>query len=424
MIELKRDELTFSFPEMDCQVREMVDVEIGRRMPTWLAEDRAAALQRLCETNWAYREASAEWRQGALAKLTRATEEDFRRAAWTVVRPRMSRCRLRIAFMRTLRIPDDGTEYPLPPGFDQFPLRHVDDFALSVPDVWRKRGGVMMPMYQSEALWLNFGADYPFAVKIATGRVNAISGDVWRSGLGDDPQDYVVVPEQPWLDGYCVERGVIRQFVAMPLGDGYGVEEQISGRAEFGGLQIQAYPLKAKRYFEEQLRDAVPESLDGLLKEIVGDGPASERLLFSRAAPVCCLSEAAMSLAAGGRMRQEVYEDERGADAWEIETTSRCFVHLCDSLVWRQITGLQPPHPPFTAKEYNKHGLPWFDWYDDRRTSLAGGRGLRSIKSVLQLGREKKAKPLPENESVQPNLVIQYGEKRRPEQVREWVEEA
>jgi hypothetical protein len=31
----------------------------------------------------------------------------------------------------------------------------------------------------------------------------------------------VVLPEQPWLDGYCVEKGYIRQFVAMPLGEGY-----------------------------------------------------------------------------------------------------------------------------------------------------------------------------------------------------------
>ncbi len=37
--------------------------------------------------------------------------------------------RLNISFMRTLRVPDDGNTYPLPPGFDTFPMRHVDDFA-------------------------------------------------------------------------------------------------------------------------------------------------------------------------------------------------------------------------------------------------------------------------------------------------------
>jgi len=49
-------------------------------------------------------------------------------------------------------------------------------------------------------------------------------------------------------DGYCVEKGTIRQFVAMPLGRGYTAEEQVTGQAEHGGLQIVAYPMKAEAY--------------------------------------------------------------------------------------------------------------------------------------------------------------------------------
>ena len=41
--------------------------------------------------------------------------------------------RLEIDFQRTLRIPDDGDTYPLPPGLGRFPLRHVDDHAANVP---------------------------------------------------------------------------------------------------------------------------------------------------------------------------------------------------------------------------------------------------------------------------------------------------
>ena len=33
---------------------------------------------------------------------------------------------LTIHFQRTLRIPDDDTTYPLPPGLGRFPLRHVE----------------------------------------------------------------------------------------------------------------------------------------------------------------------------------------------------------------------------------------------------------------------------------------------------------
>src|SRR5687768_7757613 len=85
--------------------------------------------------------------------------------------------RLRVEFQRTLRIPDDERDHALPPGLGRFPLRHVDDFAARVPVQWHERGGVMLPMYQSEALWINFTASvdaerdagYPFAVKIASG---------------------------------------------------------------------------------------------------------------------------------------------------------------------------------------------------------------------------------------------------------------
>jgi len=118
-----------------------------------------------------------------------------------------------------LRIPDDNREYPLPPGLGDFPLAHVDDYADRLPASWRTHGGVFLPMYQAEALWINFNGfdDYPFAVKIAAGKIDAVTGEPWSPKLSDDPQNYVVVPEQPWLDGFCVRKGAIRQFVAMPL---------------------------------------------------------------------------------------------------------------------------------------------------------------------------------------------------------------
>jgi len=85
------------------------------------------------------------------------------------------KARLKVTFNRTLRIPDDGQSWPLPPGLGEFPLRHVDDYKEQVPASWLEHGGVMMPMYQAEATWLSFDSayledhdsDWPFAVKIA-----------------------------------------------------------------------------------------------------------------------------------------------------------------------------------------------------------------------------------------------------------------
>jgi hypothetical protein len=128
---------------------------------------------------------------------------------------------LRIDFHRTLRIPDDGKDYPLPPGLGRFPMKHVDDYCEKIPEVWLERGGVMLPMYQSEALWLNFDSsqipyhwtEYPFAIKVAAGKINAVTGDSWSDGLLRNPQDYMVSPEQPYppvcghASGVRIQRG-------------------------------------------------------------------------------------------------------------------------------------------------------------------------------------------------------------------------
>ncbi len=79
-----------------------------------------------------------------------------------------------------------------------------------------------------------------------------------------------------------------------------------------------------------------------------------------------------MGLTPGGRMRQEIYEDPFDLDDWDMENKSRCFVHIANSLIWRAITGEVPPTVPFTAKEYTKYGLPWFDYYSDNSTAIKG----------------------------------------------------
>jgi len=303
--------------------------------------------------------------------------------------------RLRINFQHTLRIPDDDSDYPLPPGLGCFPLKHVDDFRENLPADWIRHGGVMLPMYQSEAMWLDFetsyisehDAEFPFAIKIATGKIDAVTGKQWANHLRRGPQDYLVVPGQPWLDGYCVDKGIIRQFVAMPLGPGYTAEEQLTGHAEHGGLQIAVYPMK-RTSFEKYFP----------ITDVFAKYSCSENNA------VC---PGSMGLAPGGKMRQEIYEDQYRLNDWDQEHYSRCFVHIANSIVWRAITDENPPTVPPTAKEYTAHGLPWYEYYSENDTALPGGENLTGIKSVGQLATEKGDNPLPENESVNPHQVIQ-----------------
>ena len=291
-----------------------------------------------------------------------------------------------IQFQRTLRIPDDNREYPLPPGLDSFPLQHVDDFADRVPDTWKQHGGVFLPMYQAEAMWINFNGHYPMAIKVAAGKIDAMTGEQWSNQLGTNPQNYLVVPDQPWLDGFSVGQGLIRQFVAMPLGAGFTAEEQLSGEAQHGGLQIVAYPIKASVYEE-------------LLKE------EEELAVHASMAPVMS-APAEMGLAPGGLMRQEIYEDNFDFDNWELKVRSRCFVHVLNSVQYFEVSGEEPPTEPPTAWEYTEAGLPWFEYYGEDRKALAGAASLAGLDSVAAMQVKQGKGVLKDNEPVQPDKIV------------------
>lgn len=418
MIELNHDRLTFSFPSLADELRRLIYDRAKAVLPRILAEDRERALEEYLDSRPGL---DQDAKRRAREELSKVSDESLRREFDSKVDELASReIECRIEFQRTLRLPDDGRTYPLPPGLGRFPLRHIDDYGNGVPPGWLERGGVIMPMYQAEALWLNFHGSYPVAVKIGAGKINAVTGEEWRGGLNRKPQDYVVIPKQPWIDGFAVSRGVIRQFVATPLGEGCTVEEQVTGKAEFGGIQVQAYPMKSRYYFDQFVREKIPGSFSDLLPLLIG------RVVFQRDrrhfAPCCDIMDAGMGLGMGGRMRQEIYRDHHDPAAWDLQATSRCFVHLCNALQWREITGDNPPQAPVTAKEYEKAGLPWFDYYRDDLAVLEGSKTLAGLKSIGEMRAEGNAAALPREAGTHVPAVISCGPKKRPGEVREWAE--
>ena len=305
-----------------------------------------------------------------------------------------AKARCSISFMRTLRLPDDNRSHPLPPGLGHFPLHHVDDFGVTVPPAWRRHGGVFLPMYQAEAMWIDFNGSYPMALKIAAGKVCALTGEAWSSELVAEPQSYLVVPDQPWLDGFCVAEGLIRQFVAMPLGEGYSAEEQLTGEARHGGLQIEAHPMKPDVY--ESLHRAPEPEHFAMYSSMSAQAPD-------------------MGLAPGGLMRQEVYADEYGLEAWDLSHSSRCFVHIVNSVQYLEVTGERPPSMPPSAADYARAGLPWFEYYDGDLAVLSGSASLAGLDSVAAKKIKKREGELENNGPVQPERII----KLQDGQVRE-----
>lgn len=322
--------------------------------------------------------------------------------------------RCEIEFQRTLRIPDDDKTYPLPPGCGAFPVLHTEDFKANLSEDLSKRGGVMIPMYQSEALWMRFTSSsirdrssaYPFAVKIAAGKRSAVTGKAWTDSLQE--KDYVVLPSQPWLDGFMVKEGTIRQFVAAPLNQGFTVEEQLTGVAEFGGLQIEVYPMKAEE-FEKRFpvrRPEISNISESQCRSIgASSGPTRKRLSLRSSDIAGSIRPQSMGMAAGGHMKQAIHPDNFGLEVWDTAHKSRSFVHLLNSLSWQQVTQQTPPTVPMTAKDYTQRGLPWFEHYSDAG-ALGATDDTAKIKSVQQMAVEKGYSILPENESVTPAKPI------------------
>jgi len=254
--------------------------------------------------------------------------------------------RLMVSFHRTLRLPEDGRTYPLPPGFGLLPV-------LAGPETGEGAPSFLVPLYRREALWIGFSAApwKPNAVKVVAGGINAVSGLPDDSaGLGD-PQNYLVCPDQPWLDGCNIGDGTIRQFVAMPLGQGYGLGAG-SEAGEQGGLDIIAY-----------------EPLPGHFPEAPPPGPSGPMRLSSFVAEEPRPME--MTLGVGGRMRQKIYPDRFGLSIWDISQASRAHLRLVDARDWHALTGAAAPASPIDAESYTRAGLPWFEIYDEGEGTVA-----------------------------------------------------
>ncbi|MEV5104517.1 hypothetical protein ACFQ7G_26060 [Streptomyces massasporeus] len=332
-----------------------------------------------------------------------------------------------VRFIRTLRLPESGT-HPLPPGLGEFPVRRVTDYADRVPEAWRARGGVMLPVYLREAMWLSFaGTSEPAALQVGVGKVCAVSGRPWSDRPARGPQNYVVLPRQPWLDGINSGTGTVRQFVAVPLGLGATVEGQVTGEEVWGGVQLQSFALNDRalaRWREEERRRQVPLApappggygaampaafgspaaggygapaaggygaampmaappAPGAVPAPAATGAAPPAPGAAPAAPASApRAAAAMGLGVGGSMRQEVYQDDRPLSDWSQQPAGRVFVHLVTPPEWRRITGEAAPPSPVDRAAYTRAGLPWFDYYDEEAQDLAPTDTLQSVKPV------------------------------------------
>jgi hypothetical protein len=325
-----------------------------------------------------------------------------------------------VSFVRTLRIPEDGKAYPLPAGLGRMPLYRVEDYASKVPAKWLTDGGFFIPLYQREALYLEFaGVKWrPSVLKVAVGRVNAVTGKSFDQPIRAQSQDYVVIPDQQWLDGINKGNGVVSQFVAMPLGQGYTIEEQITDEAVHGGFQLMAYDPHAELFPNESPNERREKENAYEERHTQSESPGflasapSKRPLFMAAPDTLAkgtTTVSEMGIAAGGSIKQKIITDKYGADSWDSKTATPVCIHIVNSEAFQAITGLKAPKTPITAYSYEKRGLPWFRKYEESTPGLPGAKAFRFIKSVLQIdqGRGITRQDSQHSLSITPEMIRQ-----------------
>jgi len=272
--------------------------------------------------------------------------------------------RFSVAFHRTLRVPEDDQSYPLPPGLGLIPVMPVADLGDRAPPSWRPRDAVLVPLYQREALWLGFDGSswHPSALTVAAGGINALTGMPAANALSADPQNYLVVPDQPWIDGFQLEPGLVRQFVAAPLGGSVTIAEQL-GSADRTALRLRLFEAVPGRFPDREppdsgrIAEGVPQYLAGGFE---------------------------MGLAAGGRIVQRLYADTYGIDSWQQAPAADLLVYVVNSEAYAELTGRPTPATPVSAADYSKAGLPWFELYDEHRSPLATERWLHRLKTLAE----------------------------------------
>ncbi|KAL4774496.1 hypothetical protein BDW60DRAFT_205069 [Aspergillus nidulans var. acristatus] len=300
-------------------------------------------------------------------------------------------------------MPDDDKIHPLPASRGLFPLYNVEAFASQLPERITKRGGIFFPMWQREALWIQFnnrGANTRYAIRVNIGHINAVSGlDIYKVS---DKQDYLVVPGQKWLDGISVSPGVVRQFVAMPLGAGYTPEDQVSGKEKFGGIQIEVIPsyeqyTHAFRYSTEgRVKYAAEYDTPGDYALKDGDrqrlhrngwaGAGSPSRSYRASSRTIDLRE--MGIAAGGKLVQDIVQDSSQKGIWDTARTRLLDIHILQPSDFEAVTHIVPPRAPITIEEYIEAGIPFYAVEEDPDQRLDGSATLAGIKSISAMDNE------------------------------------
>lgn len=179
-------------------------------------------------------------------------------------------------------------------------------------------GTALVPVPDDEAFWLGLEADMPVALRpaiCAPDTLDLVTGLPAAPGLRSEPQNYVVVPPQQWLEGLSLpDRRCARQLVKRSASAHHAVVEELRFEVYLPRVAYRARPQHAA------------------------------------ASSIGCEQR--------GHLPHAVHLDPYGVDYWRLvaDVTSR--VRIASSDEFTRLTGAPGPEPLDTAKAYRGWRLP------------------------------------------------------------------
>ncbi|KAI4932414.1 hypothetical protein J4E85_002812 [Alternaria conjuncta] len=285
-------------------------------------------------------------------------------------------CGFHMSLERTPRMPDDNKLHQLPSSLGSYDLFSVESYADRLPANIGDSGGVFFPMWQREAMWLNFEPTIrKCAVRIFMGHVNVISGLTMEETANYEndelEQDYIVIPGQRWLDGICVAPGVVRQFVPMPhQGSGNPLMGVDNDDDAFGGGD----------------RVSGGNGVDAPDPQVIETKNIK-----------------AMGLAAGGKLIQDIYKDPYPPTTWNHAAARILHIHILDPVSCEKVTHIVPAPPSTDVKSYTEAGGQYFVVEEKVDERLDGG-DFDNVKSVSQMDQHIGISTEPEFDPTKPKM--------------------
>jgi hypothetical protein len=362
MITLKDDALSFALPEFSEQLRLLVDRHVQSVLSSYVLPANRDELVDEIGSMRPFWTLSKTQQKNVLTKahsLTREKIEAFLQKVASVAAGlnNASPPRLTVKFQQRPGPPNDAKLYVFSAGLEDVPLYPATDFPVKLPASWVEETDFLALMNASEPFSIRFAANYPFALKVAVGNLDRVTGEPPFAGLQKEPRNYLVV------SGESTVKGINERSFVLALDVGCTVDEQFLADQKIGRIDLQICPLRVESYFSEEVAHSIPPTLREFFAWFVY-GPSShtkweEMKRLDEQQRSECVTDESGAIVLGRKFEDELdwqyikeLGDLREVADWDPTTGECCSIHVCNSSVWQQITGNNPPQARLSAEWY------------------------------------------------------------------------